>query len=551
MVGARHRTSEWALGLALLVASCSVAEAPEDTRVADAADTTTRPDAADTRVDAPDDGEVVDDTVRWTTVLGELPEALFDVWGSGPSDVWLVGAGGLAVRGGPDGWRQLDLRAVDATAQDLRGVFGADRDHVWLVGDGGRVLRWTRASGSAELIETGTDATLNGVWGASEETLWAVGGAPAGGSSGPIILRLSPGGAARAMLPAGLPEGAALLDVWGTGADDVWAVGEAGLILRWDGVSWTRVDIGSSVRFAGVAGADGEVVIVGGTVDAVVLERRPGATTFLNLSPAGATLDAVAVGDGGVAWAVGALGQRFLRPAPQAAWSDRTDVDGSSWHGVWIDTRGDVWVVGDGRLDRRGPPRADVPTGALVRVSGEVEVDEDVEVIDDVEDVEDTSEIGPETEVAPTDTVAEADGDDTPWPFAVGRLSPDNPPIFTPIADGETVTIVHGPQGGFHVELAVRFPWASTEPQLTVGLKLELWVLGTRQAVYDTLGYPFEAVGDGLYQTYVVTVMFECVFTGGCTSSEFDGLTGRLDVTVQPPGQSWSGSMNLLLDDSW
>ncbi|MFO0744378.1 MAG: hypothetical protein U1F43_01740 [Myxococcota bacterium] len=77
-------------------------------------------DATDGSSDG-DDGLIGD---GWHTVLSGLPEGIYDVWGGGPDDLWLVGAGGLAVHGGADGWRQLDLRAVDGSGAALAACTG-------------------------------------------------------------------------------------------------------------------------------------------------------------------------------------------------------------------------------------------------------------------------------------------------------------------------------------------------------------------------------------------------------------------------------------------
>jgi hypothetical protein len=79
---------------------------------------------------------------------------------------------------------------------------------------------------------------------------WAVGhGFPWGRPAGPVALLLSECGWRHAALPE-VPRGK-LLAVAGTAADDVWAVGaadRAGLIMHYDGRSWTRVP-SPSTRF--------------------------------------------------------------------------------------------------------------------------------------------------------------------------------------------------------------------------------------------------------------------------------------------------------------
>ncbi|MFI0354319.1 WD40/YVTN/BNR-like repeat-containing protein [Actinomadura sp. 9N407] len=82
-----------------------------------------------------------------------------------------------------------------------------------------------------------TDVTFIG------EEAWAVGhGLPWGGPSGPVALHWS----ANTWRPASLPSitKGKLLAVSGTAPDDLWAVGaadRAGLIMHYDGHTWTRV----------------------------------------------------------------------------------------------------------------------------------------------------------------------------------------------------------------------------------------------------------------------------------------------------------------------
>lgn len=61
--------------------------------------------------------------------------------------------------------------------------------------------------------------------------------------------------------PSGRPW---LFDLWGSGPDDVWAVGRPGLLLHWDGTSWSRTDLGTSEALTAVWGTGaGDVYVVG------------------------------------------------------------------------------------------------------------------------------------------------------------------------------------------------------------------------------------------------------------------------------------------------
>jgi len=492
--------------------------------------------------DVPEDGE--EPAIGWHDELVGLPEGVRDLWASGPSDLWIVGDAGLAAHGGPDRWRQLDLRDVDPEPGALRGVFGPDEEHVWMVGDGGRVLRWSRASGRAERVPVSGAPSLRAVWGESEGAMWIVGGRAYPEQAAPVVLRATPDGATSWTLPSGLPTGAKLLDVWGTGPSDVWAVGESGLVLRWDGLVWSRVELPSGERLTAIAGQGGDLAIVGGSFVGVLYERRGAAGTFVESWPGGSPLEGVAYGADGALWKVGVNAHRALRASPEAAWTELASAEPSAWQDVWIDGRGDVWTVAgglEGRVARRGPMRGDVPVGPLQRVEERPDPDRDADV-----------EIVEASDVEVVETAPDGDAEVGPpeWPFVIGTLSPAN--VFKPLVAGQTMPLIHGPQGGFHIEVAVRFPWAGSETEIVAGLKLGLWFDGTRQAVYETSGYPFAAIGDGLFQTFIVAVMFDCIFTAAaCTSTDFDGRLGRLEIGVEPPGRAWSGALELVLEDTW
>jgi hypothetical protein len=96
-----------------------------------------------------------------------------------------------------------------------------------------------------------------------------------------------------------------LRGVWGTGPDDAWAVGVGGLILHWDGATWS--------------------------------ETASGTAGDLHAVWAASTSDAWAVGGGGV-----------ILHWNGAAWTTVVQVgNGPGFNAVWGAGSGDVWAVGD------------------------------------------------------------------------------------------------------------------------------------------------------------------------------------------------------------
>jgi len=590
----------WGLGMAVLLSmgsACGESASP-----------------ADGATDGVDGDAAVPTEARWEVAIGGLPGALLSVWSGGAAaELWAVGAdvgagtGPMVVRGtAARGWERVDLRAADPTGGHLWWVFGPPggapgNEHVWIVGELGRVLRVDRgetagATGEVTRVASGTNATLYGIWGASEDVLWAVGGYVYPRTGPPTIVRLGPAGGEVVELPAGLPESGTFFKVWGSAANDVWVVGEKGMVLHFDGVTWTRVATEGEPRLVTVhgQGADDVVAVGGSSAGVIVAGRSFEAVTTGPLSP----LNGVFVEPGGAAWAVGMLGQVLRRASAGAAWEAvATGGAGGAmrdWHAAWVDDRGDLWVAGgnlltrldQGTLLRFGPARVDLPSGQVAGLEPSVEGTESVEVVEVVEaaevveaeedievsdaseegeaeivevsdgdggtdgEVQDADEDGMEaadagpdvSDVVETDgdwetddTVSDgADGDTTALePFEMGRIDYMSG-LFRPFAAGATLDMIHGPQGGVHVEVAVRFPWVTTGIEVITGMELRLSIDGVEEARYILAEYPVPVVAMGVCQSYIMPLIFDVP-----DSALFAGRIGRVTVAVSPPGQSW------------
>ncbi len=513
-------------------------------------------------------------TPSWSPSLRGLSGALLSIWGTSHDDIWLVGADkndgtGPMVVHGTTGFARLDLRPVDPAGGHLWWVFGPDADSVWMVGEGGRAFRHDRTTGLTTKVETGTDATLYGVWGASDDELWAVGGYVFPRTGEPTLVRLTPtGGEVVADLPSEVLGNGTFFKVWGTAKDDVWVIGEMGRIVHYDGATWSRVDLGATPRLVTIHGSSADdIVIVGGASQAVILEHT--AAGFTDKSPGPyALLSGVWVAPDGSAWAAGMLGQVMRRSAPGAAWEAVSGVPiMKDWHAVWRDPRGDWWFVGgnllsaarfdEGTVIRFGPPRTDVPTGALVDIEPgrpddgpepvEVEPVEDVEVVEVesaevVETVEaDVVEAPPEVIEDTADIASEVTDTIEPSPLEIGSLDHSSG-VLTPFVAGQDVNLVHGPQGGFHVEAVVRFPWDSDAETLEAPVEMAVWVDGAVRGRFKSIAYPIPRLSEGVYQTYTLYASFcEDPPPGDCfiplwDSAPFDGKAATLEVSVSPPG---------------
>lgn len=530
-----------------------------------------------------------------------------EVWavGADPGD----GEGPMIVHGRMGGgWERIDARAVDPAGGHLWWVFApGDGARMWMVGEGGRVLTVARDGGEVARVESGTDATLYGIWGASEEVLWAVGGYVAPRRGPPTIVRLTAAGSEVIALPEGLAgaEGT-FFKVWGASADAVWVVGERGMVARWDGLSWRHVPIDGEPRLVTVHGHGEALVAVGGGSAGVIVEGAGFEGVDVG---AVAPLNGVFVEPDGAAWAVGMLGLVMRRQGVGGAWQTvASGVARSDWHAVHVDARGDVWVVGGdllsrldrGTLTRFGPVRDDLPRGEVegleplaeeeveagpevvevveqdvievveqdvlevveqdvveqdvVEVVEEEVVDEDVvEAVDIVEEVEEV--VVPDvSEIADASDASEGDGDVqtaddggdvvVAADLEIGEIDYATG-IFTALADGDPLGIVHGPQGGVHLEVALRFSCESDALEVAAALEIYVEVDGVVCARYLAPQYPVPVIAAGVCQSYVVPLIFDEL-----DAAPYAGKVGKIEAVVRPPGGALRRVLKVSLFDT-
>ena len=233
-----------------------------------------------------------------------LTERVHALWGAVTNDVWAVGENGLLMHWDGGKWSRWRL------AGNLRAVWGRARDDVWINGCannfyhwngatwsrvaspipadyvgvclalGGtspadisaigedRFLHWTGAAwtyepsplkGDRALAAAGRIAALRSAQAGGD--LWAVG--QEGGY--PLVLRRHADRWVKLPTPRIVGH---LCAIWGDRDDNVWTVGTEGLILHWDGKSWTKEKSGVVEQLSAIDGAGDNVWIVGdrGTV---------------------------------------------------------------------------------------------------------------------------------------------------------------------------------------------------------------------------------------------------------------------------------------------
>ena len=291
-------------------------------------------------------------TVSFSTAATHADAALMSVGGTGPDDVWLVGAQPAAnaapfvLHGDGTSWRAVATGQV----HDVWWAQGFRDGPTYLVGGGATMLRVDDGDVVTRLSTPGfAGQTVFGAWGPSADDVWAVGGFA--GRSG-FVWRSDGTTVRDEPIPVEVPRSAdgeigALLKVWGRSASDVWVVGGVGTILHWDGRAFTVVPSGTTETLFTVTGDDEEVVIVGGGAAGLLL--RGGLDGLTNDTPPGAPLLQGVVKDvDGNIWVAGS-GGFAAGQAPGGAWQ-AVDLGfktpPASVHALWHDGAGALYAVG-------------------------------------------------------------------------------------------------------------------------------------------------------------------------------------------------------------
>ena len=294
---------------------------------------------------------------RFTFVFEELEGALISVAGTAHDDVWTIGADTRDGKGALilhyDGERFT--RHVTGIEADLWWTHALSEDAVFMGGTEGTILRWD-GEAITPMETPPSSSTVFGIWGVAEDDLWAVGGEPDGTDN--FIWHWD--GEAwtdrTEELPAEVREPSngqvrSLFKIWGPRADHAFVVGQEGVLVHWDGDSFTAMDPDTTRTMATVHGpAEGDpaFVAVGGFGDAVIVESdRDGTRWHSNApEPALAELFGVFMVDDSEGYAVGADGTVAHREDSVWKLLDTGFDILNTFHSVWVDPRGGVWAAG-------------------------------------------------------------------------------------------------------------------------------------------------------------------------------------------------------------
>jgi hypothetical protein len=196
------------------------------------------------------------DGATWSTE--SVGHSINAVTGTGADLLWVVGPyGQISHRDASGTWAPQS----SGTQTTLEGVWAADATDVWAVGQLGLILRYDGAVWVPQV--TPTSSWLRAVWGTSPTNVWAVG-------SGTILHYDG-----TAWTNQTVPVSTTLVDIWGTDSSHIWAVGSSGVVLFYDGSSWSvQSTSAGQAGLNAVNGADaGEAWIVGG--QGLILQGQP------------------------------------------------------------------------------------------------------------------------------------------------------------------------------------------------------------------------------------------------------------------------------------
>lgn len=290
----------------------------------------------------------------WQVVFEELPGALFSVWGTSASDVWIVGGHDYDEPAGPqvlhwDGkaWQKLDS-GLPATV-NLWWVWGLD-DDVWMAGSGGHIARYRRSTGQFEAFQAPTDTQLFGILPVSKTEVWAVGGPGLCKENQPcgVVWRFD--GTAWAEAP-GLAADVRNKASWNKICKDakghLLVVGSQGRMLRWDGQVWTEPASGTDRMLLTCHTGGNRTVAVGGFGTGALVEDA--GQGFADATPADMPqMNGVYVDAKGRAVAGGVYGSLWESKCPTCAWQPAAGAPEAllDHHAVYRDPQGGIWAVG-------------------------------------------------------------------------------------------------------------------------------------------------------------------------------------------------------------
>jgi hypothetical protein len=300
------------------------------------------------------------------------------IWGASDDDIWAFGLSGGKIEDGgrvppdrctPDPMRIANVvRHFDGTTWSPRSLgsagiildaHGSTANDVWAVGMHRAVWRWDGQSWKQQDISAAAqhdgivmgcpEVSLHGVWTRSHDDVWAVGYIHPSQAGPGLILHFD--GASWTRFPVDAPDG--FLAVWASAPDDVWATGSSGMAYHFNGTAWSRHSSATTFYLHAVWGSASNDVWAAGNGGALTHFDGKSWRAFPDAGTIGG--DAALSGRHGAdVWAA------FIMPD---GWDNHPDVrrllhwDGAAWTEVeftkdlhiadlWSSPSGQVWSAG-------------------------------------------------------------------------------------------------------------------------------------------------------------------------------------------------------------
>jgi hypothetical protein len=283
-----------------------------------------------------------------------------DIYGFAANDIWAIADGGVILHYDGTSWSHQTMGTYD-----LNAIWGSASNDIWIVGDGGTLLHYDGTSWSQ--VPSNTKLSLGWVWGSSSSNVWIIGDqglvmhytGPADSGTGwatvdvPIPTLFPDGG----LGPVG--DGDTPIDlggVWTDGPNDVWIIGDAGVVVHWDGTSWTLTptNVPTTIGLSGIWGTSssniwiaGDCKLAGTTCMGGTLLHWDGTSwTEWPHFPGQYDLAGIWGFDANDIWVTSDYGNLFHYDG--TTWSQSpTPTTIVSWNALWGADPQHVWVIGD------------------------------------------------------------------------------------------------------------------------------------------------------------------------------------------------------------
>lgn len=173
--------------------------------------------------------------LEWTRADDVSTRAFLNgIWGSGPDNIFAVGAGSGPLHYDGTSWQEIELEPEDDLS--LLGVWGADADTVFAVGAKGAILQYEDETWQRHDAPGGVEETMYNIWGSGSDDVYAVGDAS-------VVLHFDGNDWKNVDLSSLLPEERSLWGVWGTASDNIYISGENLTVLHYNGREWQLIEL--------------------------------------------------------------------------------------------------------------------------------------------------------------------------------------------------------------------------------------------------------------------------------------------------------------------